>query len=128
MRALRAGAHGYVLKSADESELLEGIIKVSQGHVVLGRGVAEKVVSGLLGGKSESEGKLTDIERRTLLYVAAGYENDQIGRVMGTSMMQVIESLATAMDKLGAKDRHAAALKALNEGYIVIEELHTLNP
>jgi DNA-binding NarL/FixJ family response regulator len=126
MRALRAGAHGYILKSAEESDLLEGIVKVAQGHVVLGQGVAEKVVTGLLGGRSENEGKLTDLERQLLLYVAAGYENDGIARALNVPITQIIESLAHAMDKLGAKDRHAAALKALNEGYILLEELHEL--
>lgn len=127
MRALRAGAHGYILKSSNEEDLLDGITKVAQGHVVLGQGVAEKVVSGLLGGRSEAEGKLSDAERKILLYVAAGYENDAIARHTNTSMMQVIETLAQAMDKLGAKDRHAAALKALHEGYILLEELHHLS-
>jgi len=126
MRALRSGAHGYILKSADEGDLLEGIEKVAQGHLVLGKGVAEKVVTGLLGGRTEGEGKLNDTERRVLLFVAAGYENDQIARQMQVAMPQVIETLAGAMNKLGARDRNAAALKALANGYILLEELHSL--
>jgi DNA-binding NarL/FixJ family response regulator len=126
MQALRSGAHGYLLKSAEESDLLEGIQKVMQGHLVLGHGVAEKVVTGLLGGRSESDGRLTDKERSLLLYVAAGYENDQIAGVLGITMPQVIELLASTMNKLSARDRSAAALTALKQGYILIEELHTL--
>ena len=48
VRALRSGAHGYILKSADEKELIDAIAKVMSGQLVLGRGVAERVVTGLL--------------------------------------------------------------------------------
>jgi serine/threonine protein kinase/DNA-binding CsgD family transcriptional regulator len=126
MRALRAGAHGYILKSAEETELLEGITKVAQGHIVLGHGVAEKVVTGMLGGGVTDDKQLTDREREVLLYVAAGHENDAIARRLHSTMPQVIEALAGAMDKLGARDRNSAALKALAEGHILLDELHMI--
>lgn len=125
VRALRAGANGYVLKSADESELLEAINKVIKGQLYLGRGVAEKV-TGLLTGASD-DSKLDETECKVMLYVAAGYENDAIARVMNISMTDAIEALARAMDKLKAKDRHAAALKALKEGYVLLEDLQGLS-
>ena len=124
-QALRAGAHGYVLKSAGEEDLVEAIKKVSQGSLVLGTGVAEKVVTGML---SSGDQKLTEEERRILLLVAAGYENDDIARQLNLPMTQMVETLANAMDKLGAKDRHAAALKALRRGIILLDELQALQP
>ncbi|MBC8098775.1 MAG: response regulator, partial [Armatimonadetes bacterium] len=128
VRALRAGAHGYVLKSAEESELLEALNKIVKGQMYLGRGVAEKVVGGLMtpGGGSDAALTLSDEECRLLLLVAGGYENDQIARKMTLPMTTVIEMLARTMNKLGAKDRHAAALKALRIGAILIEDLHHL--
>ncbi len=125
MQALRAGAHGYILKSAEENDLIEAVEKVTQGHLVLGEGVAEKVVTGLLGGGGQSD-KLTETERMLLLHVAAGLENDQISRRLGISMTQLIEVLASAMNKLGARDRSAAALQALQRGYILLDELHAI--
>jgi DNA-binding NarL/FixJ family response regulator len=119
MRALRAGAHGYILKSAEENDLLEAITKVSQGQMVLGRGVAEKVVTGAINTVGGGAVKLDEIEQQILLYVAAGYENEDIARRLELSITVIIESLAHAMDKLGAKDRHAAALKALTRGDII---------
>jgi DNA-binding NarL/FixJ family response regulator len=126
VRALRAGAHGYLLKSAEESELVDGILKVTQGQLVLGRGVAEKIVSGMLTDGSKD--KLDDTERKVILCVAAGYENDAIARYLKLSTPVTIEALARAMNKLGAKDRHAAALHALREGYILLEELQAVPP
>jgi DNA-binding NarL/FixJ family response regulator/tRNA A-37 threonylcarbamoyl transferase component Bud32 len=126
MRALRAGAHGYLLKSTDESELLDGIVKVTEGHLVLGQGVAEKIVTGLLTGRSEAESKLNEAERQVLLYVAGGYENDDIAKQLQLPITKVIETLAQSINKLGAKDRNAAALKALKQGYIMLDDLHKL--
>jgi serine/threonine protein kinase/DNA-binding CsgD family transcriptional regulator len=122
-QALRAGAHGYILKSASENDLIDGIHKVAQGTLVLGSGVAEKVVTGALRGTNE---RLNEEERQTLLLVAAGMNNDAISQRLDMPMTTLVETLAHAMDKLGAKDRHAAALKALRRGDILLDELHAL--
>ncbi len=123
MRAMRAGAHGYVLKSGDEGELIENIIKVTQGQMVLGQGVAERIVTGMIGVETQG---LSVTERQVLLYVAAGFENPEIAQHLQLSLTAVIETLAQAMNKLGASDRHAAALSALRHGLINLDELHDL--
>lgn len=123
MRAMRAGAHGYILKSGDEGELIENIIKVTQGQMVLGQGVAERIVGGMMGGDNQD---LSVTERQVLLYVAAGFENPEIAQHLQLSLTAVIETLAQAMNKLGASDRHAAALSALRHGLINLDELHDL--
>lgn len=122
VQALRAGAHGYILKSAEEEELFEAIHKVMDGQLYLGRGVAEKVVTGMLSSPDDT--KLSDVETAIMRYVANGYENDAIARRMGITMMAVIESLARAMNKLKAKDRHSAALKAIRQGYLTMDDIH----
>lgn len=127
VRALRAGAHGYILKSSDEGDLIEALEKVTAGQLVLGRGVAERVVTDMLSGGRDGH-KLDDHEQRIMLYVAAGFENDHIARLLEAPVTEVIEVMARAMDKLGAKDRHAAALKALRNGDILLEDLHDLDP
>jgi DNA-binding NarL/FixJ family response regulator len=123
VQALRAGAHGYILKSAEEEELFEAIHKVMDGQLYLGRGVAEKVVTGMLSSPDDT--KLNDVETAIMRYVANGYENDAIARRMGITQMTVIESLARAMNKLKAKDRHSAALKAIRQGYLTMDDIHS---
>jgi DNA-binding NarL/FixJ family response regulator len=125
VRALRLGAHGYILKSADEKELIDAVTKVMDGQLVLGRGVAERVVTGLLVNR-ETKLELDETETRIIQRVAAGYDNDEIANALGLSLTQMIESMARLMDKLGSKDRHSAALKALRLGLIVIEDVHGL--
>jgi DNA-binding NarL/FixJ family response regulator len=125
-QALRAGAHGYVLKSSSETDLIDAILKVSQGTLVLGQGVAEKVVTGLFKPQTDPH-RLTDDERQVLLMIAGGMDNDQIAERLNLPMPSLIETLARAMDKMRAKDRHAAALHALRQGYILLDELQSLS-
>jgi serine/threonine protein kinase/DNA-binding CsgD family transcriptional regulator len=125
-QALRAGAHGYMLKSADHGDVVDAIQKVAAGTLVLGKGVAEKVVTGMLGTGTPEKPRLTDSERNLLLHVAAGYDNEGIAERLNVDLVIVINTLARAIDKLGAKDRHSAALKALRDGHILLEELQSL--
>ncbi|NDJ61044.1 MAG: protein kinase [Chloroflexi bacterium] len=125
MQALRAGAHGYLLKSVQETDLIDGIMKVAQGHLVLGHGVAEKVVTGVVGARPDAI-QLAEQERQILLLIAAGFENSSIAERLKLTLPVLIETLAQAMDKLNAKDRHEAALTALRQGYILLDELQTL--
>lgn len=125
VRALRSGAHGYILKSADEKELIDAVTKVMSGQLVLGRGVAERVVTGLLTGRN-NQPQLDETETRIIQRVAAGYDNEEIAAALNLSLTQMIELMASLMDKLGSKDRHSAALKALRMGIIVVEDVHGL--
>ncbi|MCS6835554.1 MAG: protein kinase [Anaerolineae bacterium] len=124
MRALRSGAHGYVLKSTDEQKLVESIDKVLDGEIVLGRGVAEKVVGGL-NPKSYQE-PLTEQELAILLYVGRGYENEQIAPIFRLTQSDLIEAVASIVTKLKVRDRQAAALKAIRDGMISLEALQNL--
>jgi len=125
VRALRAGAHGYLLKSTTETDLLDAIQKITAGQMVLGQGVAEKV-TGIVTGTDNRPDKLNETEQQIMLHVAAGYTNDAISKRLDISMVDMIEMLAKIMDKLGAKDRHSAALVAIRKNEILLDDLHDL--
>jgi serine/threonine protein kinase/DNA-binding CsgD family transcriptional regulator len=127
VRALRAGAHGYILKSANEDEMIDAIGKVVQGQLVLGRGIAEKIVGGMLSPNTPDDEKLNDTDQKILLYVAAGYDNAEIARRLDIPLPELIEMFARVMNITGADDRHAAALTALRTGQILLEDLHSLD-
>jgi DNA-binding NarL/FixJ family response regulator len=76
-----------------------------------------------VGGDSEL---LNVNERQVLLYVAAGHENPDIAKHLQLSQTVVIETLARAMNKLNAQDRNQAALTALRQGLISLDDLHDL--
>ena len=123
MRTLQAGAHGYLLKTSSQEELLDAVRKVSRGNMILGSGVAERVVADLLQGQQRDP--LTDEERAVLLCIVRGEEsNEAIARKLGYSEQEVVTCLKQAIDKLGAQSRVQAALIALRRGWITIDEAH----
>jgi DNA-binding NarL/FixJ family response regulator len=87
--------------------------------------VSEKAVTGLLDDAS-ADRHLAETERRVLLYVARGDDNETIARQLNLALPLVIETMAGVMNKLGAKDRNEAALTALRDGHILLDELHEI--
>jgi DNA-binding NarL/FixJ family response regulator len=123
MQALRAGAHGYVLKASSEAQLEQAIREVALGHLVRGHGVAERVVQEVLE-RGTPETPLDAIEKDILTCVAAGYENPEIARQLGMPEMEVARLLMSIIDRLGVKSKTDAALMALRAGWISLDELH----
>lgn len=122
MRALRAGAHGYILKTTTEDALVQAVRDVAEGHLILGRGVAERVVQGLMA--KEDSHQVTDLERAVLTGVAAGLTNDQIAEKLRIDPQLIAEQLMMLMDQLGATSRTETSLIALRKGWILLEDLH----
>jgi DNA-binding NarL/FixJ family response regulator len=124
VRALRAGAHGYILKTIDEADLLQAVIDVRNGHLVLGHGVAERVVQGLMARNDGRANDLGDLERTILIGIAAGLTNDQIAERLRIDPQLVAAQLVVLIEQLNAKSRSEAALIALRQGLITLEDLH----
>ncbi|MFC1960894.1 protein kinase [Chloroflexota bacterium] len=123
MRALQAGAHGYLLKTSPQEELLEAVYKVAAGNMALGTDVTEKVVSGLISPGDRDP--LTTQERAVLLCIVSGTDtNTGIAEKLQFTEDEVVLHLTNAIDRLGANSRAQAALIALRAGWITIEEAH----
>lgn len=123
MRALKVGAHGYVLKTTDENELVKAVLEVAEGHLVLGHGVAERVVQLMSQPEGENQA-LSDIERTILLGVAAGLTNDDIAQRLRIDPQLITEQLIQLIEQFGAQSRSEVALIALRRGVISLEDLH----
>lgn len=123
MRALQAGAHGYLLKTSSQEELLDAVRKVADGNMALGAEVTERVVAEMLVPSGQEP--LSDNEREVLLCIVRGADtNPAIAEALGCSEQDVVDYLQGAIDKLGAHSRAQAALAALRIGWITIEEAH----
>lgn len=124
MRALRAGAHGYILKTTEETALIQAVRDVMQGHMVLGHGVAERVAQGFVTQQSDSE-PFGELERIILIGIAAGLSNDQIAERLRIDPQLVDEQLKDLIAKFGAKTRTETSLIALRRGVIKLEDVHS---
>lgn len=115
VRAVEAGAAGYLLKDASRADLLNAIIAAVRGETVLSPSVAAKLVTRLRAPVAES---LTPRERQVLSLVAIGLTNGEIGRRLYISETTVKTHLLRIFGKLGVSDRTAAVTTAMARGLI----------
>jgi DNA-binding NarL/FixJ family response regulator len=123
---LRAGADGYLLKSADPDELVRAVKATAAGGNVLDPAVAGRVVAQMASGKpaaaSEQVEPLSERELDVLRLAGQGLTNKAIGLDLGISDRTVQGHLANIYGKLGVASRTEAVTKALKLGWIVLEE------
>lgn len=117
---LRAGADGYILKTADSGELIRAVKTVAAGKAVLDAEIAPKVIAGLTGAGSLEP--LSDRELDVLRGVAKGWTNREIGQKLGISDRTVQGHLANIFGKLHVASRTEAVTVALQQGLITLED------
>jgi len=112
LRALRAGASGYLLKSCIRKDLLDTIRSVHSGRKVVTAEVAQEIAL------HASEETLTDREREVLRHLAQGAANKEIARLMSVSPNTVKADLKDIFIKLDVVDRTRAVVVAAKRGII----------
>jgi DNA-binding NarL/FixJ family response regulator len=111
-RALKAGARGYLLKSAPPSELVEAIRKVHGEKKVIPSRVAAHLAERV------GDEDLTGREVEVLGHIAEGNRNRDIAEKLFISEETVKVHVKHIMDKLGASDRTQAVAIAVRRGII----------
>ena len=117
--AVRAGARGYLVKSAPPETVERAVRAVAAGEMILSPAVADAAMSYVLGGRSAARvpfPRLTDREREILDLVAAGLDNTSISRRLALSPKTVRNTVANVLTKLEVRDRSAAIVRARAEG------------
>ena len=112
-QALKAGACGYVLKPADEKEILQAIAEVRAGGAPMTSQVARMVVRSFLeepAGRSETE-QLSPREMEILSLVAKGCSNKETGAQLQIASGTVRIHLSHIYEKLNVRCRTEAAAK-----------------
>jgi DNA-binding NarL/FixJ family response regulator len=123
LRAVEAGAAGYLLKDAPRADLVRAIRAAARGETVLAPAVAGRLVSRVRdprGGVPPDPG-LSARETEVLALVAQGLTNVQIGRELYVSEATVKTHLARACAKLGVTGRTAAVTRAMQAGVLPAE-------
>jgi DNA-binding NarL/FixJ family response regulator len=113
--ALQAGANGYVLKTADASELVDAVRSVNEGKSVLDPAIARRLMSQLARPEYDTLAveALTDRELDVLRLTAHGYTNKAIGAQLSISARTVQGHLASIYGKLHAASRTEAVMRAV---------------
>lgn len=111
-RAIKAGAHGYVLKNLLHKELLQSIRTVHSGRKAMAAEVAAEVAE-----HTGHEG-LTQKEVDVLRLIAAGNANKEIAAQLSITEDTVKSRVKNVLEKLGANDRTHAVTIGLKRGII----------
>jgi DNA-binding NarL/FixJ family response regulator len=115
VRAVEAGATGYLLKDAPRDVLADAVRAAARGETVLAPPVAARLVSHLRRSPVEA---LTPRETEVLRLVARGLSNAQVGRELFIGEATVKTHLLRIFAKLGVDDRTAAVTVALERGLL----------
>lgn len=115
LRALKAGAKGYVLKTQVSEDLVRAIREVSLGEVYLSAGVAASVVEAYLDNNGVDPDPLTPRERQVLQLVAEGNSTKKAAKLLSISLKTAESHRYRIMKKLNIHDvvglvRHAVQL------------------
>ena len=115
VRAVEAGATGYLLKDAPREELFRAVRGTAKGETVLA-----PVVAARLMGKVRDHGEQTLSAREidVLLLVARGASNQDVAEKLHVSTATVKSHLIQIYQKLGVSDRTAAVTTAIERGII----------
>jgi DNA-binding NarL/FixJ family response regulator len=115
VRAVEAGARGYLLKDAPTPVLTDAIRRAARGETVLAAPVAARLADRL---RAPAGPELTGREVEVLGLVARGLSNAEIGRELFIGEATVKTHLIRAFAKLGVDDRTAAVAEAHRRGLI----------
>ncbi|MEU4557042.1 response regulator transcription factor [Actinoplanes sp. NPDC023936] len=115
LRAIEAGASGYLLKDATPAELAEAVRAAARGETVLAPSVASTLVRQV---RTPAPPALSARETEVLKQVAAGLTNAEIGKRLFISEATVKTHLLRVFNKLGVADRTAAVTTAMRHGLL----------
>lgn len=110
--ALKAGALGYLQKSASRDDLLKAIRSVAKGT----RSLPADLEARLHQRKAEPE--ITAREREILALIAQGRANKEIGGALGIAEDTVKRHVSSILDKLRVNDRAQATAEAIRRGLV----------
>jgi DNA-binding NarL/FixJ family response regulator len=116
--ALRAGARGYLLKGAEQQDILAALRSVVAGQVVIGPGVAARLI-GQLGDPPAAGAPfpgLTPREREILAGIARGRGNAAIAAELGLAPKTVGNHVSAILAKLQVPSRAEAMIRAREQG------------
>jgi DNA-binding NarL/FixJ family response regulator len=119
VRALRAGASGYLTKESAPEELIAAIRKVSLGGKYISASLAEKLAIGM---EKEIEKplheKLSDREYQVVLMIASGRTVKEIADELSLSIKTISTNRSRALRKMGLKNNSELTYYVIKEGLI----------
>ena len=120
MASVRAGAKGFILKSAPFDQLRQAIADTSRGIFYLDPSVS------LVSDEAPAE-ELSEREKEVLILTAQGLPSSETARLLSITKRTVAAHLTSIYAKLGAKNKTEAILLALKRGVVLLDQLRFID-
>ncbi|MCV7255383.1 response regulator transcription factor [Mycobacterium hackensackense] len=117
--AMRAGALGYLLKGAEQEEIIRAIQAAAHGEAIFGPAIAHRLIDFFTNPHVPAAAAfpdLTEREREVLELIAAGKPNGAISRALFISPKTVANHVSNIFAKLHVADRSEAIVRAREAG------------
>ncbi|MFT7723359.1 MAG: response regulator transcription factor [Roseateles sp.] len=119
IRALKAGAYGYVNKGGDPATLVQAVRTVAQGRKYVTPEIAQMLVESLTAPVTEqAHQKLSDRELQTLVMIASGKRLSDIAEELMLSPKTVSVYRARVLEKLGLANNSELTVYAIRNGLV----------
>jgi DNA-binding NarL/FixJ family response regulator len=126
VRALRAGAGGFLLKDTPPAEIVRAIRTVAAGEPMLSPAITRRLIGHVTGGEADDRkrlareqiDRLTEREREVAVAVGLGKSNAEIGRELYMSVATVKAHVSRVLEKLELNNRVQIALLAHDAGEV----------
>ncbi|AKJ31026.1 response regulator transcription factor [Caldimonas brevitalea] len=119
IRALKAGAYGYVNKGGDPAQLVAAVRMVSQGRKYVTADMAQMLVESLTTPTTEAaHERLSDRELQTLVMIASGKRLSDIAEELTLSPKTVSVYRARVLEKLGLSNNSELTVYAIRNGLV----------
>ncbi len=125
-RFLKAGASGYLLKTAVGTDLITAIEAITAGKVYIHPSIASNLVDGYLGFQKgepveDPYERLTDREKQVLKLIAEGYTHKEMADILNISVKTAVTHQTNLCEKLGIHARAGLIKFAISKGIIKLE-------
>ncbi|MGE5451635.1 MAG: response regulator [Acidobacteriota bacterium] len=119
MRALKAGASGYLNKGSDAAQIVAAVRTVSQGRKYVTAETAQMLVDNLTApAQEDAHQKLSDRELQTLVMIASGKRLSDIAEQLLLSPKTVSVYRARVLEKLGLTNNSELTVYAIRNGLV----------
>jgi DNA-binding NarL/FixJ family response regulator len=118
VRALRAGASGYLMKTVSPAELILAIRKIARGEKYMSSSIAEKLVGELIPNEEPSHSLLSDREYQVMCMFVSGKSSNEIADELSLSVQTVSTYRNRILEKLNMKTIADVIRYAIKNGII----------
>lgn len=120
-RALENGASGYLMKEADNDQLIDAMRTVARGELYLAPGISRNVLQRIGHGGEDPYNRLTTRERQVLQLIAEGKTNREVAKTLGLAVKTVDTHRTRLMRKLNIHDQTSLVKYALRKGIVPLD-------